>query len=213
MFAMSDVNSSHLFGTQARLSIVETLENRTLFAAGPAAVTAAVVDGALHVTGTRKADVIYVAFGAFNGVVDVRSGRAATLIGSFNRSDFPDGVVVDGGAGNDRITIDTFALVPATLLGGAGKDWLVGGPGDDVLDGGAGNDRLLGGDGDDLLDGGAGVDLLDGGAGDDSLCGGTGKDAVTGGAGNDQFDDDLPAEVLDKAADEILAGPVILVIP
>jgi Ca2+-binding RTX toxin-like protein len=195
--------------TAAHPAAIEALENRTLFAAGPAAVTAAIADGALHVTGTRKADLVYVAPGAFADVIDVRVGRAATLIGSFNAADLPDGIVIDGGAGNDRLVVGMFTELPALLLGGAGKDLLVGGPADDVLDGGAGNDRLSGGDGNDLLDGGAGKDQLDGGAGDDSLSGGTGKDAVTGGDGNDQFDDDLPAEVLDKAADEILAGPVI----
>ena len=189
----------------------ETLEGRTLFAAGPAAVTAAVVEGALQVTGTRKADAVYVGLGASADVIVVRAGAAARVIGSFARTDLPDGVVVSGAAGNDRIFVDAFARVPAVLLGGTGRDWLVGGPGDDVLDGGAGNDRLFGGDGDDLLDGGAGGDKLDGGAGDDSLCGGVGKDAVTGGAGNDLFDDDLPAEVLDKAADEILTDPVVVV--
>jgi len=195
--------------TAAPPAAAEALEHRTLFAAGPAAATAAVVDGALHVTGTRKADLIYVAPGAFAGVIDVRVGRAAAVIGSFNAADLPDGIVVDGGAGSDRLVIGMFTDIPVLLLGGAGKDLLVAGPGDDVLDGGAGPDRLLGGDGNDLLDGGAGADRLDGGAGNDSLSGGTGKDAVTGGDGNDQFDDDLAAEVLDKAPDELLAGPII----
>jgi Ca2+-binding RTX toxin-like protein len=199
---------SHL-NTRNRLAppAFETLEGRTLFAAAPVPVTAAVVEGALYVIGTRKADAVFIGLGATADVIVVRSGAAATVVGSFNRSDLPDGVVVDGGAGNDRVFFDGATRIPSVLLGGAGKDWLVAGPADDVLDGGAGNDRLVGGDGNDVLDGGAGRDALDGGAGDDSLCGGTGIDAVTGGAGTDQFDDDLAAEVLDKAGDELLAGP------
>src|SRR5690242_14544808 len=113
---------------------VEALENRTLFAAGPAAVTASVVDGALHVVGTRKADLIYVAPGAFPNVLDVRVGKAATLVGSFNAADLTDGIVIDGGAGNDRLVVGMFTEIPSVLIGGAGKDLLVGGPGDDVLD-------------------------------------------------------------------------------
>ena len=185
---------------------VEVLEGRTLFA-----VTAAVVDGTLVVTGTRKADAVYLGLGATGDVFVVCAGRAATVIGSFNRADMPDGVVIDGGGGNDRLIVDASAHLPATLLGGSGRDWLIGGPGDDVLDGGPGNDRLLGGDGADLLDGGPGRDRLDGGAGNDSLCGGTGTDAVTGGPGNDLFDDDLLPEILDKAADESLTEPTVIV--
>jgi Ca2+-binding RTX toxin-like protein len=202
---MTNRTSTELFGP----AVLEALENRTLFSAVP--VTAALSDGALVVTGTRKGDAIFVGLGATSDVIVVRVGKAATVVGSFNNVDLPEGVVVDGGAGGDRIFLDFAAGIPAVLIGGAGKDWLVGGPEDDVLDGGAGNDKLFGGDGNDLLDGGGGKDKLDGGAGDDSLSGGDGKDAIRGGAGADLFDDDLPTEVLDKAADEILVGPVVLV--
>jgi Ca2+-binding RTX toxin-like protein len=71
------------------------------------------------------------------------------------------------------------AVVPdASLVGGAGNDWLEvslpgngsslsGGQGDDVLLAVAGKDSLVGGLGNDTLIGGLGNDLLDGGAGAD----------------------------------------------
>lgn len=191
---------------------VETLEQRTLLAATPAAVTAAVVEGVLRVIGTKKADVMFVGYGGTSDTLVVRSGAAAAVVGSFHRSTFGDAVLIDGRAGHDRIIIDSAVTLPLVLLGGAGNDFIAAGSGDDILDGGKGIDRLFGGPGDDAIDGGAGNDHLDGGAGDDSLSGGRGKDAVTGGAGTDLFDDDLPREVLDKAADEILTGPVVLVV-
>jgi hypothetical protein len=125
--------------------------------------------------------------------------------------------VLDGGAGNDRIT------------GGAGNDRITGGAGDDTLIGGAGTDRVvestgldfvltnttLVGNGNDalslietatltgdsgnnridasaftgaaILDGGAGDDTLIGGLGADTLLGGDGDDTLTGGAGNDSL--------------------------
>jgi Ca2+-binding RTX toxin-like protein len=190
----------------------EDLEGRTLFAATP--VAAQVIDGALHVTGTKKADALFVGLGRTPDLIVVRSGPlAATEVGSFNLADLPDGVIIEAGAGNDRVFVESNIFLPTILLGGAGKDWLVGGWGDDVIDGGPGNDRLMGGGGDDCIDGGAGNDQVYGDGGNDSLCGGAGKDLVTGGTGSDLFDDDLPAEVLDKAADEILTGPIVVVPP
>ena len=188
----------------------EALEARTLFAVTP--VTASIVDDTLVILGTRKADRIYLGLGGTADVLVVRTGTAGAVLGSFDRAAAPCGVFVFGGAGSDRLIIDSSARLPAVLLGGGGNDWLVGGPGDDVIDGGPGRDRLLGGDGDDLLDGGPASDHLDGGAGNDSLCGGAGKDLCTGGAGADLFDEDLPPEVLDKDSDEILTGPVVIVV-
>jgi Ca2+-binding RTX toxin-like protein len=168
---------------------VEALESRTLYAA--AAVTAQVVEGVLVVTGTRKRDLIYVLPNAkLNGVVDVRSGRAASLVGSFDLASFPQGMVIDGGNGSDNLIVNWGISAPAVLIGGKGNDVLFGGSGNDVLDGGAGADLVLGGAGNDLLDGGDGNDRLDGGAGDDSLGGGLGKDTTDGGAGTNVIDDE-----------------------
>ena len=78
-----------------------------------------------------------------------------------------------------------------TLVGGNGKDSLVGGAGDDSLIGGNGKDTLDGGDGNDTLVGGNGKDILVGGAGDDSLVGGKGKDIflIESGNGEDTIAD------------------------
>ncbi|WP_416672926.1 calcium-binding protein [Egbenema bharatensis] len=73
------------------------------------------------------------------------------------------------------------------LIGGRGRDRLIGLGGDDDLIGGAGNDILIGGDGDDDLFGGAGNDILRGGNGQDDLVGGSGRDTLIGGAGRDTF--------------------------
>jgi len=168
---------------------VEALESRTLYAAAP--VTAQVIEGVLVVTGTPKRDLIYVLPNPkLTGVFDVRCGRAAMLVGSFDLAAFPQGMVIDGGNGSDNLIVNSVITAPAVLIGGKGNDVLFGGSGNDVLDGGAGADRVLGGAGNDILDGGDGNDRLDGGAGDDSLGGGLGRDAVDGGAGTNVIDEE-----------------------
>ena len=193
----------------------ESLEGRILFAVAPApaAVTTALVDNTLLVTGTRKADVIVLGISAADpGVAELRSGPTGEmLLRTFNRFELYDAIVIAGGKGNDLITVDPGLTFSVVLIGGAGKDVLTGGGGNDLLDGGAGNDRLLGSPGDDLLEGGPGRDQLDGGTGNDSLSGGVGRDAVAGGEGTDLFDDDATAEITDRAADEILTEPVLIV--
>ncbi|NEP79980.1 MAG: calcium-binding protein, partial [Okeania sp. SIO3B3] len=62
------------------------------------------------------------------------------------------------------------------LVGGRGNDLLRGGEDDDILAGRIGNDRMLGGNGDDILNGGQGRDRINGGAGDDTLTGGASID-------------------------------------
>jgi Ca2+-binding RTX toxin-like protein len=84
------------------------------------------------------------------GYLDVSSGWVEAVIVSY-----AGGATVLGGAGLNWID------------GGSGNDWFEGGGGDDVLSGNFGDDRLEGGDGDDELDGGMGSDTMIGGAGDD----------------------------------------------
>jgi Ca2+-binding RTX toxin-like protein len=74
---------------------------------------------------------------------------------------------VDGGAGDDRLSVAETASAPAwlvRLIGGAGDDTLIGASTPDELLGGEGNDFLRGGGGGDLLDGGTGTDRMEGGA-------------------------------------------------
>jgi VCBS repeat-containing protein len=112
------------------------------------------------------------------------------------------GVILHGGAGNDRLT---GGAGNDRIDGGSGHDQLYGGCGNDVLVGGEGNDCLYGGDGNDLLDGGAGNDQLRGGkgndlliadAGDDYLKGEDGNDILVGGAGNDSSQGNYGADLL-----------------
>ena len=96
-------------------------------------------------------------------------------------------VIVDGGAGNDRVDASR-ATFDVVLLGGTGNDVLAGGSGNDLISGGDGDDILLGGLGNDVLLGGAGRDSMDGGRGDDILSGGEGNDTVLGGDGDDYLE-------------------------
>lgn len=98
------------------------------------------------------------------------------------------GIEIDGGAGNDDISIDLGVdneNIEVTLLGGAGDDTLNGGAGNDDLIGGGGNDQLDGGMGDDSLFGGPGNDQLAGDEGNDDLLGQLGNDTIAGGLGDD----------------------------
>jgi Ca2+-binding RTX toxin-like protein len=79
----------------------------------------------------------------------------------------------------------------ATVLGGAGLNW---------IDGGSGNDWFEGGGGDDILSGNLGDDHLDGGDGDDELDGGMGSDTMIGGAGNDTYRVQQSGDVVTEAA-------------
>ncbi|MFH0880566.1 MAG: calcium-binding protein [Lentisphaerota bacterium] len=108
-------------------------------------------------------------------------------------------VSMEGGAGNDQMTLKTF--FPSTnftqqlygqegndyLQGGMGHDALYGGDGEDRLFGGEGNDVLHGGNGDDFLSGDEGQDILAGESGADQILGGPGDDLLLGGPGNDQL--------------------------
>lgn len=103
-------------------------------------------------------------------------------------------IVGDLGAGNDTFSADPgLAIVVGAvidgvrrpLLGGPGRDRLVGGLASDLLDGAAGGDSLLGGGGQDILIGGTGADNIRGGAANDVLQGGGGQDRLNGGAGRD----------------------------
>ncbi|OYU45063.1 MAG: hypothetical protein CFE44_09525, partial [Burkholderiales bacterium PBB4] len=85
-----------------------------------------------------------------------------------------------------------FAIIigPATVIGGSGRNYVVGdgnsqfivlGAEDDILHGGGGNDTIGSKGGDDKLFGDAGNDLVVGGMGADTIEGGTGNDVLVGG--------------------------------
>ncbi|HEY7630512.1 MAG TPA: calcium-binding protein [Thermoleophilaceae bacterium] len=89
-------------------------------------------------------------------------------------------VVVNGGEGNDSLTVlaKTTELDHAVLNGDGGDDILTGADTNDSLNGGEGNDRLIGAHGNDDMNGDAGNDTLVWNNGDAS-------DTMDGGAGND----------------------------
>ena len=89
-------------------------------------------------------------------------------------------VIVNGGGGNDAITVIAKAneLASSGLNGDAGDDVITGPESNDTLTGGEGNDRLVAGKGDDVMQGGAGNDTLVWNQGD-------GSDTADGQAGND----------------------------
>jgi len=89
-------------------------------------------------------------------------------------------VVVNGGEGNDSLTV----LAKNTEIASAG---LNGEGGDDVLTGADSNDTLGGDGGNDRLVGARGADVMNGGAGNDTLVwnNGDGSDTINGDAGND----------------------------
>ncbi|AOL20695.1 RTX toxin [Xanthomonas citri pv. malvacearum str. GSPB1386] len=77
----------------------------------------------------------------------------------------PRAEVIDGGAGNDRISASDYG---DALHGGDGNDVVQGGGGNDVIDGGKGSDLLSGDTGNDiyLFGVGSGVDFINNGSGD-----------------------------------------------
>ncbi|MGA2497174.1 MAG: calcium-binding protein [Tepidisphaeraceae bacterium] len=135
--------------------MIECLEERRLLA-----IT--LVNGALNIPGTPRADVIATRIVGKNVVVTLNAVESRFALAKVNL------IVINGGAGNDFIA-NGAGTIPSRLIGGAGSDTLSGGNGNDTLIGGPGNDRLYGQCGDDLLDGGTGNDTIVGGTGNDTV--------------------------------------------
>ena len=212
--------------------------NDTIDATGAAtAVTISGLAGNDVITGAGGSDSL---FG--NGGDDTLTGAAghdqmfggagadSYFGGDGNDRFFVDGndLVFDGGAGWDRVIVNTTSGTSLTLQdlgievaqGNIGNDTidasamttgiqLFGFGGLDTLTGGSGNDFLIGGDDADILNGGGGDDLVFGGGGGDTFNLGAGNDIVwldagdtltDAGAGNDR------AFVLDTAGANISIG-------
>ena len=127
------------------------------------------------------------AFGLYQERLVPAGGR---VVGSFGGD--KDSVELLAGVDEAEVTFP-FTL-DATIDGGAGRDTVVTGAGDDIVTGGddhdrittnAGDDSVGAGLGNDIVTGGLGQDVLDGGDDDDNLSGDAGSDLVRGGAGND----------------------------
>ncbi|WP_284267022.1 calcium-binding protein, partial [Roseicyclus amphidinii] len=128
----------------------------------------------------------------------VQSGSVTTTEPVTNTTTFSEIESFELGSGDD--TVDGSAATDGILVdGGAGNDDVAGGLGNDTLAGGDGNDSLAGGAGDDTLAGGAGNDTLDGGTGNDAIAVG-GGDSGLGGDGDDTFTVDGTDPAADVAA-------------
>lgn len=147
-----------------------------------------------------------------------------------------DTVVVNGTAGDDRITAASSegtvvvsglaAEVRITGTEPAGDRLEVNGLGGDdridatgleparmrfLADGGAGDDVLLGGDGDDVLSGGDGADVIFAGSGNNVASGGAGDDVLRGEEGDDVLDGGAGDDILigNAGVDVLLNGEVV----
>ncbi|WP_445626190.1 beta strand repeat-containing protein [Nostoc sp. DSM 114167] len=102
-----------------------------------------------------------------------------------------DDNLLDGGDGNDFLSVFSDASGENTLNGGVGNDTLdvSGSTGNNLLDGGDGNDSLRASyaTGNNTVIGGNGDDTLTGGIGDAILIGGKGNDRLFGEGGTDTF--------------------------
>jgi Ca2+-binding RTX toxin-like protein len=85
--------------------------------------------------------------------------------------DAPMETRVEGGSGNDHISLVTSPDDDPFATGGDGQDTLTGGSGPDFLTGGPGDDDVSGAEGDDTLWGGGNADILRGGPGLDTCAG------------------------------------------
>jgi Ca2+-binding RTX toxin-like protein len=132
-----------------------------------------VADGTLKLLGTPKGDKFIVDQDLLDSMHEKYPSQTISRIKAV------------GNVGRDRIEIRV--KLPATILGGAGNDKLVGGELADSINAGTGNDVVRGMNGNDTIYGSGGHDNLPGDAGADNLRGGAGNDTLLGNAGNDML--------------------------
>ena len=114
------------------MTMIETLERRQLMAAtGPTEPLLYVFNQVLHLEGTKRADNFAIGMNASTGRIDLTYNGITT---SFDPTDLK-GIVLDGKGGKDVIQVTSSPTVPVTLVGGAGKDSLLGSDGDLVIQG------------------------------------------------------------------------------
>ncbi len=135
-----------------------------------------------------------------NIIVNGGNGDDNITVGSLTNV-VASALTINGEGGNDTLSAAAVSIgaVRMRLSGDAGNDSLTGSTTNDTLDGGDGDDTLLGGLGNDTLVGGAGIDRMNGEAGDDFLAGGDDNDVLRGFDGNDSI-------VGGNGDDSVLAG-------
>jgi Ca2+-binding RTX toxin-like protein len=145
--------------------------------AGTNPVQASLNAGTLLIMGSPDDDHVEVRLDKRTQQIIVQAG--GQQIGSFSATEVGT-IQFSGWAGNDHIQVNPQITATTVLDGGADKDFLHGGSGNNILLGGPGEDHLLGSKGRDLLIGGAGRDHLNGQQNDDLLIGGsTDHDTMT----------------------------------
>ncbi|HEV2293601.1 MAG TPA: hypothetical protein VGR35_07085 [Tepidisphaeraceae bacterium] len=152
---------------------------------------------------------------ADNGVVAVigfgqtrlfgRSANATLPASFFKGTTLITGIVGNGGAGEDSITLDN-VKVGATLTGGAGDDEIVGSLAGDSLEGGDGDDQIVGNGGNDVIKGDGGNDELLGNDGSDTIDGGSGDDTIYGGNNNNKEGNDAGDSLVGGAGNDRMYG-------
>jgi Ca2+-binding RTX toxin-like protein len=189
---------------QPRSFRFEPLEKRNLLAAGNILLE----HGYLGFRGTGGDDVM--------GVEHIGNYYQLTLNGRYALVDASavwNGIIIDGRAGNDQITIDSSVNVFTGVLGGKGNDTIQGGSGQNYLFGDAGNDTIYsgapgswnligGGPGDDVIHCGNAGTEAHGDAGNDLLVAGSTPTTMYGGPGNDTLEADG-----NGPGDTLWAGP------
>jgi Ca2+-binding RTX toxin-like protein len=183
-----------------------------LAGAGPALAATVSFDGTtISVAGGGEANNVIVSAGIDGTSVEVsdaaglQAGAGCTLNDAFGKIECPvptGQIVVDLGAGDDRLGVLSFAS-------GANLDGKVNaslGDGNDTFKGSEFGETVSGGNGVDTLEGEQGNDTIDGGAGDDTIDGDRGADVLRGGDGNDTFDPDGYAGSGEWAADVVDGG-------
>ena len=149
---------------------------RTIFVM-PGAGQADKVGSVLRISGTNGDDV----YSVFRVGDELRFSNGSTTRAFTGVSR----IVVDGMAGDDRISLGSSVNVSAIVSGRSGNDILIGTTASDDIRGGTGNDLIIGLDGNDNLYGDLGDDDIQANAGADFLSGGDGKDRLVGGEGGD----------------------------
>jgi hypothetical protein len=175
----------------ARPVLVESLEHRQLLSAAPPLPPSPITTwltgtGTLVISGTPGNDTFVVRrLGKSYQVVD--DGYAPLLVSGAGAKR----ISILGGAGKDRMAVDSSVTLRCTLAGGGGNDVLDGNAGDNLV-GGHGNDKLCVASVRPFRRGTLlayppsrnGASVLTGGAGRDTLVAG-GTDTVVGGTGHD----------------------------
>lgn len=153
-------------------------------------------DGTLIVTGTSGADYINVFRSRGNVIVRHYEYATQTWTGaSFPQGDV-DALLIQALDGWNYVRVSNSISIDATIEGGADRDIVYSGRGDDTITTFGGNDYVVDsrgndvintGDGNDYVSAGHGHDVINLGGGDDLAYGGNGNDAIFGEGGNDRI--------------------------